>query len=667
MHPTPPVERGIAAPRTEFRDDINGLRAWAVCAVILFHFGIPGFDGGFVGVDIFFVISGFLMTGIIARGLEQGNFSITGFYLARAKRIIPALAVLCLALLVLGWFALMPLDYKSLSSHAVYAISFLSNIEFWREAGYFDQRSHEKWLLHTWSLSVEWQFYLILPVLMACAWRVSPGLAWQRWILAACTLASLLACVIATRIDQALAFYLLPTRAWEMLAGGLVFLLARRRVLEPAGAAWIECAGFALISVSIACFDRTTAWPGWQAIVPVGATMAILAVQRNSPWTGNPLAQWLGTRSYSLYLWHWPVCVVLYYLEQADDPAAIAAGLLATFILGHVSYRWFENWPRIVLGNSGRLRASGIIVLAGCCVAFPATAVWYKGGFAERVPHELVLIANEANNFNPRRSECHTSGAATPASCVYGGADTRVLVVGDSHADALVSAIAAAAPDKRAGAIQWTYSGCVFVPGLKLTPAAIASDYANSRCPGFVEWVEAQLRETQADIPVVIINRYAAAAFGLNENHASASTPRVYFSRVALSTTPEFLDEFSRVISDTTCELAKERPVYLVRPIPEMGVNVPKALSRRLAMGVHEEVSISLDAYRARNAWVWAAQDKAREQCGVRILDPLPYLCDRDRCYGSRNGRPLYADDDHLSEDGNKVLIPMFAELFGNR
>ena len=151
------TERRFKTARDAFRPDINGLRAWAVIAVVLYHFGVPGFQGGFVGVDIFFVISGFLMTGIITKGIVKGKFSFLEFYLARAKRIIPALVAVCATLLVLGWTFLPSTDYKTLASHSVYSLLFLSNFEYWLSAGYFDAESHEKWLLHTWSLSVEWQ------------------------------------------------------------------------------------------------------------------------------------------------------------------------------------------------------------------------------------------------------------------------------------------------------------------------------------------------------------------------------------------------------------------------------------------------------------------------------------------------------------------------------
>ena len=158
------IQNASTAPG--FRSDINGLRAWAVAAVTFYHFGIPGFRGGFVGVDVFFVISGFLMTGIVVSGLERGEFSILAFYLARARRILPAQIVLCAVLLALGWWLLLPVEYKKLGTQAVFSLAFLSNIKFWLEAGYFDAASHEKWLLHTWSLAVEWQFYLLLPLVL---------------------------------------------------------------------------------------------------------------------------------------------------------------------------------------------------------------------------------------------------------------------------------------------------------------------------------------------------------------------------------------------------------------------------------------------------------------------------------------------------------------------
>jgi len=321
--------------RPSFRSDINGLRAWAVAAVVLYHFGVPGFSGGFVGVDVFFVISGFLMTGLVVRGLERGNFSVIGFYMARGRRIVPALVVMCAVLLALGWFVLLPPDYKMLSTHSVYALSFLSNVEFWQETGYFDVASHEKWLLHTWSLSVEWQFYLILPLVLWTVWRFRSGRMAQTWVVSLGLVASLGASVWVTSGNPSAAFYLLHTRAWEMLGGGLVFLLADKSTLSARQRRWLETAGLLLMALTIAVFDKETAWPGWRAVLPVAAAMLVLLANRRSPWTASGLPQWLGDRSYSLYLWHWPVYVALVYVELTDSPLAIAVAILVTALFGH--------------------------------------------------------------------------------------------------------------------------------------------------------------------------------------------------------------------------------------------------------------------------------------------------------------------------------------------
>jgi peptidoglycan/LPS O-acetylase OafA/YrhL len=653
----------MAANPQDFRSDINGLRAWAVVAVALYHFGVPGFGGGFVGVDVFFVISGFLMTGIVLRGLERGDFSLIGFYLARARRIVPALAGLCATLLLLGWFVLLPPDYQILSTHAIYSLAFLSNVEYWQEAGYFDQASHEKWLLHTWSLSVEWQFYLLLPVLLAVLWRLAPGRAALRRALCAGAVLSLTYSVWASDSQPSAAFYLLPSRAWELLAGGLVCLLPPLR-WTPARRRWLEGGGLLLIVLAIATFSSQQSWPGWRAAAPVCGAMLVLAARRDSAWTGSRAAQWLGERSYSLYLWHWPIYVVLVYVELRGAPLALAAGLLATLALGHLSYRWLESTGRRLLAPPVR-RAGPALLLMLAVVTLPGLAVWRLHGVAGRFPARVELAAAEAGNLNPRRAACHATTGGDSRSCVYGGADWKVIAVGDSHVEAIVSAIASAAPDRaHAGVVQWSYSSCPFVAGLKTVPASVLNRAGDYDCSQFISWAGTRLAALPPEVPVIIIGRYAAAALGPNEEHQGMAAPTVYFSRIAARPTPLFLDEFASHVTDSACALARQRTVYMVRPIPEMGVDVPKTLSRRMSFGMPGEISVPLADYRRRNAWLWAAQDAAHERCGVRILDPLPYLCHEGRCFGSLDGRPLYHDDNHLSEYGNKLLAPMFEPVF---
>ena len=199
-----------------FRYDINGLRAIAVIAVVLFHFNPAWIKGGFAGVDVFFVISGFLMTGIIFKGLENDSFNLFKFYVDRANRIVPALVVLCLVLLVFGWFYLAPFDYKALSKHVTSSSWFISNVVFWREAGYFDAAAHEKWLLHTWSLSVEWQFYIIYPIALVVFKQLLSLKNLKRLIILGVGIGFLFNVVATIKWPDA-AYFLLPTRAWEMM------------------------------------------------------------------------------------------------------------------------------------------------------------------------------------------------------------------------------------------------------------------------------------------------------------------------------------------------------------------------------------------------------------------------------------------------------------------
>jgi peptidoglycan/LPS O-acetylase OafA/YrhL len=646
-----------------FRNDINGLRAVAVLAVVLYHFNVRGFSGGFVGVDMFFVISGFLMTDIIVRGLQGERFSFIAFYMARAKRIMPALVVLCLVLLTLGWRFLLPPDYNMLASHSMYSMAFLSNVEFWREAGYFDVASHQKWLLHTWSLSVEWQFYLLLPPLLWTTWQLRPGLRAQALVVGAISVLSLVAAILVTRSNASTAFYLLPTRAWEMLAGGMIAIAGAGLSLSAASRRLAQLAGLSLIAAAILVFDHQSAWPGWRAIVPVLATMLVLIARLDSAVAASAVVSWVGTRSYSIYLWHWPLCVILVYLERQQQALVIACALGLTLILGELSYRFVETPSRVSLGYLGPRIGTIVMVSVLAAAILPAALIWSHKGIGGRFSTTAEVAANEANNRNPRKAQCHVSQGATSPSCVYGDGAHQVLVVGDSHADAVIGSVASVAALHNAQVVQWTYSGCPIVDGMKKTPAEVARLPANDQCAAFINWVGTQEQGTAPGAPVLMVNRYALAAMGPNESPEEGSTPHVFFSRVSAVANPAYLAEFGKALTATACRAARQRPVYLMRPIPEMGVDVPRTLSRRLAMGMSGDLTLPMAEYWKRNKWVWDAQDAAQAQCGAHILDPLPYLCRDGSCYGSLHGRPLYADDNHLSEYGSHLLAPLFSQM----
>ena len=301
----------VSGSQRVFRQDINALRAWAVISVVLYHFGVLGFSGGFLGVDIFFVISGYLMTGIIVSGLEGDKFSIINFYFARIKRIIPALLFLCVVLLVVGWFLLAPDDYSVLAKHVKDTLIFVSNNTYRKESGYFDVVSHEKWLLHTWSLSVEWQFYIILPIIFYAAWLINKKRGWLFFVVLVLFLYSFISCIYKTDTAPTKAFYLIKYRCWEMLAGSLVFFLSGalmgRVPKRVNNALYIIC----LVSIFLPVYFITSEskWPGYLALIPVfGAATFIFVNNSNVAWVNNKAVVWAGERSRCVCRRSSPIC-----------------------------------------------------------------------------------------------------------------------------------------------------------------------------------------------------------------------------------------------------------------------------------------------------------------------------------------------------------------------
>ncbi|MGY4534461.1 peptidoglycan/LPS O-acetylase OafA/YrhL [Pseudomonas sp. TE3786] len=651
-----------------FRTDINGLRAWAVVSVVLYHFGVSGFTGGFVGVDVFFVISGFLMTGIIISSLEKQSaghqgFSVFDFYLSRARRIIPALLVLCAVLLMAGWHFLPATEYRMLGRHALSALSFISNMVFWSEDGYFDVASHDKLLLHTWSLSVEWQFYLILPLVLLAVWKIRPGRPTQALAVGLGLLLSLALCLFFTPIKTSAAFYLLPTRAWEMLAGGLLYLTANQFRLSALWQRLVETLGFALLIASILLFDASSLWPGWRALIPVSGTLLVLlAARQGSLWTGGRVTQWLGDCSYSLYLWHWPLVVSLVYIQRQQSPVAIAIALLLTLLLGALSFRFIETPARKGLTRLPKAHTTLAIAASLLVVMVPSLVILVQHGVPGRLPGQIDAVFAEAENQNPRKAECLANEFSKVPECTYGGDQLGAIVVGDSHAAALIRAVERSLPGPQQYVLDWTMSNCPTIAKVK------ASDQLTYRCGDFVEsQAERSIDDPKlGKVPLIIINRTSLYVLGPNEPERGAemALPYLYFDKPFASRTPEYLREMREGIIASACEFARNRPVYMLRPIPELKLDVPKTMGRALMQGKRIEVSISMAEYQARNAFVWETQDLAAARCGVKVLDPLPYLCRDGRCEGDVQGQPVYIDDDHLSERGGDLLVPMFRQVF---
>jgi peptidoglycan/LPS O-acetylase OafA/YrhL len=638
-----------------FREDINGLRAWAVMAVLFFHFSLIGLPGGFAGVDVFFVISGYLMTAIIVGGYEKGNFSVWKFYMARARRILPALMVVIVVLLALGWFWLPTPDYQALGSQSAYGLSFLSNIYYWRSAGYFDTAAHEKWLLHTWSLAVEAQFYVLYPLFVAIMWRFWKGLKALTIALMVLFALSLALNLIYTFKNPITAFYLLPMRGWELALGGLVYLTARLGWVSDALKAKGFWLGWLLVLGSFAFINDSLAWPGYWAILPVlGAGLIILAQKENCWLTDNRVMQWLGDRSYSLYLWHWPLVVELYFAELLSDWTWVLGFFALSLLLAHLSYRFVEVPTRSYLSAASLRKELFAIGTVGVVIGLSAVAVKLVT-FEGRLPEAAEVAANEANNVPKGGCFVDEYGVGN-TGCSFGG-PKKVLLAGDSHSRAIRSALI----DANRGVVYWGLSGCPTIKGAYFSESSKRSPEI---CKNFNDDLISVLDHSYKGIPLILVSRTSLAAQGYLPHESSVIMPFVSFPGIP-NKGEQFNQYFSKMLISTACHLQKNRQVYLVRPIPEMNTNVPKAVARNpiYYLGI-KDIKITLAEYHKRHKLVWEAQDEAAKQCGVKILDPLPYLCDDKYCYGSKNGRPLYYDDDHLSEYGNKFLVPMFEQVF---
>lgn len=579
---------------SKFRVDINGLRAWAVVIVILYHFGVFGFSGGFVGVDLFFVISGYLMTGIISRGLagatgSSKQFSVVEFYISRAKRILPALIVLCIFVILLGWIILSPQEYSALGVHAISALGFFSNVTLWRETGYFDVASHEKLLLHTWSLSVEWQFYIILPLLMLGAWKMRPKMSTLKVVVIAGFLVSLALSVFITPLKPSAAFYLLPTRAWELLAGGCVYFLADRVAIKSSARRLLECLGFVLIIASIFIFDQSSQWPGWRALIPVaGTSLVLFTARQDSGWTSSKVAQWLGECSYSLYLWHWPIVVALVFLNLQHFIPAIIFGLALTVFMGWISYRYIETTARIILSKKSTTQSALLLFFGIALISIPSALINYQGGFPNRVSPQANAIFNEALNKNPRLEECATQAKSFVSkdhpvpNCTYGNEGTvKAVMMGDSHSSSLVTSLKAAL--EHGDVLQWTANACPLAMG-------IYNNYELHQCNDFLLWAVKEAKKLPSGVPIFLVNRFSAYLYGANETDQGLSDLIAKFEIEGETfNSDKYLSEMSSGILKTVCELSADRKVYIVRPIPEMGIKVPEAMGRSMRLGIPKD------------------------------------------------------------------------------
>jgi peptidoglycan/LPS O-acetylase OafA/YrhL len=578
------------------------------------------------------------MTSIIFRGLENDNFNLFKFYVARANRIIPALAVLCLVLLVFGWFYLIPIDYRALSKHAASSMGFLSNVIYLRESGYFDASSHEKWLLHTWSLSVEWQFYILYPIVLI-ALKKFLSLNTLKKVIFIGTILGFVFSVIATAKWPTESYYLLATRAWEMMMGGVAFLypwhISRRKKKLT------ETIGLVLILVSYAFMSSDVLWPGHLALLPVlGAYLMIASNQQLSVITNNKIFQCLGKWSYSIYLWHWPIVVFAYVYDAPDY--FVFLGIALSVLLGFISYTLVEKLSII----SGEIRVKNVrkvvfstvsIVPIFSVLIYLNNGVIERGslasiGYTEEVNYQLAgPIWNYTNNnicLSEHKFEhssslkwwfCMQNKEGEPTILLLGNSFANQLYPGFIHNDALKEHTVL------------SIGTCGF--------ASKPSDDVESPCYG-------ELKKLQKDfIFNEIISFYS-------------SLKLIVIDGLPLDFDSEYKNRFEEQVKEIRSVLPDVNIVVFnqhLRP----GFNPSKCYRYDVFQAKNCDISISK---RTENEVAFNSFKKDVLSYDERVMffDQNDVFCNEEKCSFIRNGLPLHRDRGHTSEFASEVLHDYF-------
>jgi peptidoglycan/LPS O-acetylase OafA/YrhL len=647
----------------DYRPDIDGLRAIAVLAIIFFHLDLPPFHGGYVGVDIFFVISGYLITSIILREIATGSFAIIRFYERRVRRILPALAVVLVATLAAGGLLLGPAAFAELARSAVATSLFGSNVFFLHGAGYFDGVSESKPLLHTWSLAVEEQFYILFPaVLLLIAHRAAAR--YTRW-LAGMTILSFCAGVWMTARDPSAAFYLIPFRAWELLVGSLLALAVLPVVSTRRSRDLLAAAGLVCIGISVFTFTPSTPFPGVAAALPVlGSALVIHAGIGGQGRISRLIAVrpmvFVGLISYSLYLWHWPLVVYAkHWLINEPTDAERALILIATFALAALSWRYVENPFR----DRRRLDQTAVFRLAA--VAFgvilsASLAVTWSGGLPGRDRGDDLQAIAVSDPGWQHWKEC-AEPARDPGApldlCALGRADAPAsfLLWGDSHALAMASAVDLSAARNDVSGVLAARTACPPLLGI--------DGPGDDTCRHFNETVLAYVEADPGIDTVILAARWALSWHGTRFGAEEGSEVRLADAVGAPATNPELLE---RGLARTVAALERlDRRVVLVRQVPEVGEDVPSAnyAARLSGRDVEALIAPTRAAYEQRTAAVHARLE-AIASGQATVLDPGAVLCDASHCRVTLDGLPLYRDDNHLSLRGCVAIAELFDPLF---
>ncbi|HDS1734663.1 acyltransferase family protein [Pseudomonas sp. BP8] len=628
-----------------YRPDIDGLRALAVMLVLLFHFDL-GVSGGFVGVDVFFVISGYLITEVIKGGCASGRFSFVDFYARRLTRLHPALIATVACCLIAGGILMDPASFASLAASAGYAVFSASNFFFWNNSGYFDASAHTQPLLHTWSLAAEWQFYLVWPVVVWASLKVSER--FLVWLLVALTAASLLASQYMLTVDATAAYFLVPFRMFELAIGGFMVFAGkyRARPLTESGLLWL---GLALIVGSALLLDATSAFPGWNALAPcIGAALCIHCgrAQAGAVLRAKPVV-WIGLISYSVYLVHWPIAVFYKYFIFRDISLVESVSLCAASILaGWAMYTLVETrfMPARVASNRARYATS----VALAVVMY--TASWYvvtTNGMPQRINQNYVVAESDPATYRTERY----GGYGYPLDGLLGKQDgLDAYILGDSFSLQYASGLDTELKPKGIALLGLFTHGC-FLSGQY---TRLENNQPRRDC--FTRYRQAMTMMANDNKPMI----FALHWTGYKDILVKESGEKVTFDNDT---------EFEKLIFEAVQSLradAGSRPLIIVGSQPFLSADKSVAECLLRPAYLHQPCNDFI-TYPPRTSETFRT-NKAIKQAvagmdATHFVDPATSLCPQGICGPTLDGKLIYSDNTHLSIDGSAIAGSEIARL----
>lgn len=636
-----------------YRPDIDGLRSVAVISVIIFHAFPRDFAGGFIGVDIFFVISGYLISNILLNHIAQTQFSLAHFYGRRILRIFPALMVILIFCIALGWLLLLSDEYQQLGKQMVAGVAFLSNFSLWQEAGYFDGTSERKLLLHLWSLAIEEQFYLVWPIGLWCAWKLNKVLLFLVLV----TLVSFTANILSIRTDLTGTFYLPQYRFWELAIGGLLAYL-RFTPTKTVVANSLATIGITLLACGFLFIGKDSLFPGWWSLFPTLGAVLIIAAG-NTSWfnrhvLSNKAMVSIGLISYPLYLWHWPLLTFTRIYWGHPDTSKLIIAAMISFPLAYLTFRFIE---RPIRNSQFQFNIKVMTLLAvSALIGMAGLVIYLLNGIPERnLANKYTRIEADLKWNYWDDKACIKLYNMSPCQ-ITPNKPIKILILGDSHANHLFPGIA---QNANHGGVM-NIGSCAPLDGI-LTFVSKNQEHHSGQSDACLKNNFSLLKTTNS-IETVIVSMFPQP---LLDGRLSNQKDYEYWGKITLKSNMEnelHLSQSELVRNGLIRTLqrvsALDKKIIFVRDTPHIPEDFRDFCLKRSNGGAKsEQCTIPRAIYEAQRVKEMDIVNAiSSELPNVEIFDPIDLFCDEAVCYLIKDGRSLYRDHHHLSEYGSNTI-----------